>query len=53
MGIAGAQDTSLAVVEPGIAQALAATATGLAAAIPATVGYNRIGAALARASQGL
>jgi biopolymer transport protein ExbB/TolQ len=53
MGIAGAQDTSLAVVAPGIAQALAATAIGLAAAIPATVGYNRIGAALARASQGL
>jgi biopolymer transport protein ExbB/TolQ len=53
MGIAGAQDTSLAVVAPGIAQALAATAIGLAAAIPATIGYNRIGAALARASQGL
>ena len=46
--IAGANDTSLAVVAPGIAEALAATAYGLAAAIPAAVGYNRIGAAFAR-----
>jgi biopolymer transport protein ExbB/TolQ len=52
-GIAEAKDTSLAVVAPGIAEALAATAIGLAAAIPASVGYNRIGAALARASQDL
>jgi biopolymer transport protein ExbB/TolQ len=47
-GIAQSQDTSLAVVAPGIAEALAATAYGLAAAIPASVGYNRIGAAFAR-----
>ena len=47
------KDTSLAVVAPGIAEALAATAIGLAAAIPATIGYNRIGAALARAGQEL
>jgi biopolymer transport protein ExbB/TolQ len=52
-GIAEAKDTSLAVVAPGIAEALAATAIGLAAAIPAAVGYNRIGAALARAGQEL
>ncbi|MGO9390441.1 MotA/TolQ/ExbB proton channel family protein [Rhodoblastus sp.] len=44
-GIAEAKDTSLAVVAPGIAEALAATAYGLAAAIPASIGYNRIGAA--------
>ncbi|MFT4276310.1 MAG: MotA/TolQ/ExbB proton channel family protein [Rhodopseudomonas sp.] len=43
-GIAEARDTSLAVVAPGIAEALAATAWGLAAAIPASIGYNRIGA---------
>jgi biopolymer transport protein ExbB/TolQ len=51
--IADAKDTSLAVVAPGIAEALAATAIGLAAAIPAAVGYNRIGASLANASQSL
>ena len=49
--IAQSQDTSLAVVAPGIAEALAATAYGLAAAIPASVGYNRIGAAFARVGQ--
>ncbi|MEF3366941.1 MotA/TolQ/ExbB proton channel family protein [Methylocystis sp. 9N] len=41
-GIAQTQDTSLAVVAPGIADALAATAYGLAAAIPAAIGYNRM-----------
>lgn len=46
--IAAAKDTSLAVVAPGIAEALAATAIGLAAAIPASIGYNRIGVSLAR-----
>jgi biopolymer transport protein ExbB/TolQ len=50
-GIAQSQDTSLAVVAPGIAEALAATAYGLAAAIPASVGYNRIGAAFSRVGQ--
>jgi biopolymer transport protein ExbB/TolQ len=50
-GIAEAKDTSLAVVAPGIAEALAATAYGLAAAIPASVGYNRIGAAFGRAGR--
>jgi biopolymer transport protein ExbB/TolQ len=49
--IAQAQDTSLAVVAPGIAEALATTAYGLFAAIPAAVGYNRIGAGFARLGQ--
>jgi biopolymer transport protein TolQ len=39
--IAGAQSTSLAVVAPGIAEALFATALGLFAAIPAVIAYNR------------
>jgi biopolymer transport protein ExbB/TolQ len=43
--IAHTQETGLTVVAPGIAEALAATAYGLAAAIPAAIGYNRIGAA--------
>jgi biopolymer transport protein ExbB/TolQ len=38
--IAVAKDTSLAVVAPGIAEALLATAVGLAAAIPAVIIYN-------------
>lgn len=38
--IAVSQNSSLSVVAPGIAEALAATALGLFAAIPATVGYN-------------
>ena len=40
-GIAAAQNTSLAVVAPGIAEALFATALGLFAAIPAVIAYNR------------
>lgn len=40
MGIAATQKTSLAVVAPGIAEALFATALGLVAAIPATIMYN-------------
>jgi biopolymer transport protein TolQ len=39
--IAAAQNTSLAVVAPGIAEALFATALGLFAAIPAVIAYNR------------
>jgi biopolymer transport protein TolQ len=39
--IAGQQSTSLAVVAPGIAEALFATAVGLLAAIPATIFYNK------------
>jgi biopolymer transport protein TolQ len=41
-GIAASNNTSLAVVAPGIAEALFATALGLAAAIPAVIFYNRI-----------
>ncbi|MDO5647896.1 protein TolQ [Paracoccus sp. (in: a-proteobacteria)] len=41
-GIALSQDTSLAVVAPGIAEALLATALGLVAAIPAVVFYNKL-----------
>lgn len=40
IGIAHSQTTNLAVVAPGIAEALLATATGLLAAIPAVVIYN-------------
>ncbi|MDQ0317306.1 tonB-system energizer ExbB [Amorphus orientalis] len=40
IGISEAQTTNLAVVAPGIAEALLATALGLAAAIPAVVIYN-------------
>jgi biopolymer transport protein ExbB len=40
IGIARAQTTNLAVVAPGIAEALLATAIGLVAAIPAVVIYN-------------
>lgn len=36
------ENTSLAVVAPGIGEALAATALGLAAAIPAVVGFNHL-----------
>ncbi|MEM6492009.1 MAG: protein TolQ [Pseudomonadota bacterium] len=46
--IAGAQNTSLAIVAPGIAEALIATALGLFAAIPASVGYNLTTSALGR-----
>lgn len=42
--IASAENTSLAVVAPGIAEALLATALGLLAAIPAVVGYNALSA---------
>ena len=39
--IASQQNSSLAVVAPGIAEALFATAIGLFAAIPAVIAYNR------------
>lgn len=39
--IAGSNNTSLAVVAPGIAEALFATAIGLFVAIPAVIAYNR------------
>ena len=40
IGISKAQTTNLAVVAPGIAEALLATAVGLVAAIPAVIIYN-------------
>jgi biopolymer transport protein ExbB len=40
IGISKSQTTNLAVVAPGIAEALLATAFGLAAAIPAVIIYN-------------
>ncbi|MES3020713.1 MAG: protein TolQ [Pseudomonadota bacterium] len=40
-GLASVQQATLAVVAPGIAEALIATAIGLFAAIPAVVAYNR------------
>lgn len=40
--IANSQSTNLAVVAPGIAEALFATALGLLAAIPATIAYNKL-----------
>jgi biopolymer transport protein TolQ len=41
LGIAGSGSTNLAIVAPGIAEALIATAAGLAAAIPAVIAYNQ------------
>jgi biopolymer transport protein TolQ len=46
--IAGMQNTNLAVVAPGIAEALFATAMGLIAAIPAVLAYNKLNTDLAR-----
>ena len=46
--IAASKNTSLAVVAPGIAEALFATALGLVAAIPAVIGYNKISGDLNR-----
>lgn len=46
--IAQRQDTTLAVVAPGIAEALFATALGLLAAIPAVIAYNRFVAEVGR-----
>ncbi len=46
--IAASHDTSLAVVAPGIAEALFATAMGLVAAIPASVAYNHLSASVGR-----
>lgn len=46
--IAGMNNTNLAVVAPGIAEALFATAIGLVAAIPAVLAYNKITTDLSR-----
>ncbi|PWR17802.1 MotA/TolQ/ExbB proton channel family protein [Zavarzinia compransoris] len=52
-GIAATNNTSLAVVAPGIAEALFATALGLVAAIPAVVAYNRAAGDVGRYSKRL
>jgi len=46
--IAESKNTSLAIVAPGIAEALFATALGLAAAIPAVIAYNKFSGDLDR-----
>jgi biopolymer transport protein TolQ len=51
--IAASKNTSLAVVAPGIAEALFATAIGLAAAIPATIFYNKFSAEVNKQAQRL
>jgi biopolymer transport protein TolQ len=51
--IAATQNTSLAVVAPGIAEALFATAIGLIAAIPATIFYNKFTVEVNRQAQRL
>jgi biopolymer transport protein ExbB len=47
IGISKAQTTNLAVVAPGIAEALLATAIGLFAAIPAVIIYNQFARSIA------
>lgn len=42
IGIAGEKNATIAIVAPGIAEALIATAFGLFAAIPATIAYNSL-----------
>ena len=51
--IAATSNTSLAVVAPGIAEALFATALGLVAAIPATIAFNKLNNDLGRYGQRL
>ncbi|MBD9372139.1 tonB-system energizer ExbB [Rhizobium sp. ARZ01] len=53
IGISKAQTTNLAIVAPGIAEALLATAIGLVAAIPAVVIYNFLARAITGYRQGL
>ncbi len=50
-GIAASKNTNLAVVAPGIAEALFATALGLLAAIPAVIFYNAFSQMATRLSQ--
>ncbi|MEL6572003.1 MAG: protein TolQ [Pseudomonadota bacterium] len=50
--IAEAQNTNLAVVAPGIAEALLATGLGLLAAIPAVIFYNKLSADADRIASG-
>lgn len=46
IGIAQTQTTNLAIVAPGIAEALLATAAGLVAAVPAVIFYNHLARSL-------
>ncbi len=48
IAIGGTKNTTLAVVAPGIAEALFATALGLVAAIPAVLAYNKLSGDIAR-----
>ncbi|MDQ0439164.1 biopolymer transport protein TolQ [Kaistia dalseonensis] len=52
-GIAASKNTSLAVVAPGIAEALMATALGLCAAIPAVIAYNKLASSSGKISSRL
>ena len=49
--LSGLQQASIAMVAPGISEALIATAIGLFAAIPAVIGFNRYTTALERTSE--
>lgn len=49
LGLSGVQQATLAMVAPGIAEALIATALGLFAAIPAVIAYNRFSGDVDRA----
>lgn len=51
--IAASKNTSLAVVAPGIAEALFATAIGLFAAIPAVLAYNKLQAEVSKSQSRL
>src|SRR5712671_1403634 len=51
--IAASKNTSLAVVAPGIAEALFSTALGLVAAIPAVVAYNKLSTEVNKQAQRL
>ncbi len=51
--IAASKNTALAVVAPGIAEALLATALGLLAAIPAVIAYNKLSNEAAKIGQRL
>lgn len=53
IGISQSKTTNLAVVAPGIAEALFATAIGLFAAIPALMAYNKLQAEVAKAQNRL
>ncbi|MBF0140145.1 MAG: protein TolQ [Magnetococcales bacterium] len=53
IGLAGAKNTTLTMVAPGIAEALIATAMGLVAAIPAVIAYNKYATDLRRLQQNM